>query len=290
MLIYEENLGKVICEDALKYLKSIESESIDFILTDPPFFINEEVSIIRRSNELKYKGRDINFLKDTEWDRQWNSKSEYFAWFFKILKEFYRILKPYRHLCFFCDKKDISIFGYYGEKLGFKFRTSLFLVKTNPVPQARQVSPMKSVEVILWFTKGKPKRDFYNWQLGMHSDIIYAPIPQKEGNTFRHPTQKPLFAGLFLTSLFSKPFDICLDPFAGSLTFSLSAKLLNRKFISIDINEEYLKKSLKRLIEGLNNKEVNKIYNEFLNFMFSKMNKKYEKEFYEILQIKNKLF
>ena len=63
--------------DALNFLKQLDTNSVDFILTDPPYLISEEISTIRRSNDLKYKWKDIDFKKWTDWDRVWENKNEY---------------------------------------------------------------------------------------------------------------------------------------------------------------------------------------------------------------------
>jgi len=275
--------NKIIIGDCLEVMRDIKDESIDFILTDPPYFIQEEVSIIRRSNEMKYKGKDINFLKGTEWDRVWNSREEYLSWLEKVIKEFARILKENRHCVIFVDKRNLSYVWDMGEKYGFKGRTPFFLIYTNPVPQARRISPCKSVQVAVWLTKGKPKTEYYNWQLGMHKDTIYTAIPTKEGASVRHPTQKPLFAGLYLTALLSKPNDLCLDPFAGSLTFPIAFKLLGRKYIGIEINEQYV--DLKRF----NNPKVREIFDKFISFMWNvfKETGRDRKLFNELLNVQN---
>jgi adenine-specific DNA-methyltransferase len=62
-----------------------------------------------------------------------------------------------------------------------------------------------------------------------------------------HPTQKPekLLEIMILAS--SDPSDIVLDPFAGSFSTAVVAQKLNRKSISIELNEEYYKIGLRRL-------------------------------------------
>ena len=257
-------LNEIICGDCLEILSDIPNESIDFILTDPPYFIIEEVSVIRRGNKMKYKETD--FEKETGWDRQWKNKEEYFVWLKKVLGEMVRVLKDDHHIVMFCDKRDLSYLANFGEELGCQFRPTLFWRKVNPVPQARQISPMKSIEVACWLTKGKVKRDFYNWQLGMVSDVIEAPIPQKEGASKRHPTQKSLKVGLWMVSRFSKPGDIVLDPFAGAGTFSLASKTLNRKFIGIEGDEDYVKVAQDRLVNGEEYamKKVDGLYEELV--------------------------
>ena len=62
-----------------------------------------------------------------------------------------------------------------------------------------------------------------------------------------HPTQKPekLYAKLILAS--SRPGDIVFDPFAGSGTTAVVAKKLNRRWCTVELNEEYALLTAKRL-------------------------------------------
>ena len=71
-----------------------------------------------------------------------------------------------------------------------------------------------------------------------------------------HPTQKPekLIAKLILAS--SKPGDVIFDPFAGSGTTCVVAKKLGRRFIGVEIDEEYCTWGIKRLNLADTNKEI----------------------------------
>lgn len=252
--------------DALAVLNVLEDESVDFVLTDPPYFINEEVSVIRRGNVMKYKGKNRNFFEGTEWDRQWGDKEEYYNWIDLVMTHLVRVLKADRHLVIWCDKKNITVLANIGERLGCKFRTPWWWQKTNPCPQARKVSPNKTIEAALWFTKGKPKQNRYNWQLGMVNDVITAPVPQKQGAEKRHPTQKPLKAALLLVAFLSKPGNLVLDPFCGAGTFLKAAQVLGREFLGVEKNKEWVEVARKRLQSdgGAARKEAEKLKQELL--------------------------
>lgn len=64
-----------------------------------------------------------------------------------------------------------------------------------------------------------------------------------------HPSQKPesLIERMMLAS--SNKGDLILDPFAGTFTTAAVAKRLGRKYISIELQEEYLKIGLRRVLE-----------------------------------------
>lgn len=242
--------NSIICGDAVKELKKFPNESIDFILTDPPFMISQEIKI-GRSQNYKYKS---NILLDFGgWDKQWESMEEYLEWTKVWLKECVRILKPFRHLVFFFDKRKISYVWDYLENLGMKGRSPLYWIKTNPVPRGRKVDFMKAVEMALWFTKGAVKHEYFNWQLGQAKDYVMDSIPN---NPRYHPAQKaekPLEQWI---KYLSKPGDIVLDPFCGSGTTLVVAKRLGRKYIGIEIDEKYCKIALNRLNHALHNLEL----------------------------------
>ena len=266
----EKLKNKVIYQDSLKVIKELPSNSIDLIYTDPPYYIEESMKILRKGNNLKYKASsDLSLENIKDWDLdQWKSEEEYEEWFYNYLKEFKRILKPDRHCIIWLDKKKFSCFGKYAEELGFKFRTPLFWRKTNPVPQARGVSPAKSIEIALWLTNGKSKQDFYNYKLGLINDVLESAIPNKQGGKIRHPTQKPLYVVLFHILYFSKPNDIVLDPFAGSGTTGVACKLTNRNFILIEKNKEFIE-NIKFRLNNLNNKNIQKEYNKVKEFVLN---------------------
>jgi site-specific DNA-methyltransferase (adenine-specific) len=84
--------------------------------------------------------------------------------------------------------------------------------------------------------------------------IISAP-PSAEKKFGKHPTQKPieLLRRIILAS--TKKGDLVLDPFCGSSTTGVAALLLNRKYVGIDSEKEYLQLSKKRLEEVLRKKK-----------------------------------
>ena len=62
-----------------------------------------------------------------------------------------------------------------------------------------------------------------------------------------HPTQKPLLLAKYIISTYTKEGDMVLDSCMGSGTIPLAAKMLNRKYIGIELTEEWFTKSCERL-------------------------------------------
>ena len=78
--------------------------------------------------------------------------------------------------------------------------------------------------------------------------------PFQRGETVRkniHPTVKPLKLMSWLITLLSRPQDIVLDPFVGSGTTALAAKMLNRRWIGIEKNSEYIEIAQSRLLSSI---------------------------------------
>lgn len=69
------------------------------------------------------------------------------------------------------------------------------------------------------------------------NDVVYFKTAESEGPVF-HPTQKPVELGRYLIRTYSRPGDIVLDNASGSGSFLVAAKLENRKFIGIELNQE----------------------------------------------------
>ena len=79
----------------------------------------------------------------------------------------------------------------------------------------------------------------------LKKDLIESPVEITKDN--HHPAVYPLYIVQELIKLLSKEGSIVLDPFCGSGTTCLAAKNLNRQYLGIDINEEYVKLSKERL-------------------------------------------
>jgi len=237
-------------EDAVAFLRSLESESIDLILTDPPFMISKDTQLKReKSPKYKFKGTTVN-LDYGGWDKQWKSKEEYLSWCKLWWKECIRVLKPYRHLVFFFDKAKVSYAWDFMEENGMIGRQPLFWIKENPTPGFRKVTFNNAVNEILWFTKGEVKQEFFNWKEGYSCDYILAPVvnqySKSDGRRF-HPTQKPVRVCSWIIRYLSKEGDLVADPFFGSGSVAVACIRLGRNFIGTEIDDEFYRKAKERI-------------------------------------------
>ena len=129
-----------------------------------------------------------------------------------------------------------------------------------------------SHETIIWAKKDNNSKHIFNYEVmkngSWEEDFLKKPkkqmrsvwaigTPKTSEKVFgKHPTQKPLelLRRIILSS--TNRDDLILDPFTGSSTTGIMALMLGRKFIGIDIEQEYLSLSVKRFEQLLSKKEV----------------------------------
>ncbi|HLC57512.1 MAG TPA: site-specific DNA-methyltransferase, partial [Candidatus Nanoarchaeia archaeon] len=140
----------------------------------------------------------------------------------------------------FCAKRDIGRYWELLEKEGFIGIDALVWQKPDPVPLNG-----KSKFLNAWESAIIGKRNSAFWGGYCTHNIIKCQAPK--GKDRIHPTQKPLKLIQELIRLTTKENDIVLDPFMGSGTLPVVAKMHGRKFIGIDNNEEFVDLSNKRL-------------------------------------------
>lgn len=219
-------------------LKKIPNNSIDLILTDPPYNIAQY-----STGNIKFDWRsDIN--NDlAEWDLT-PLKPEL------LLNEFQRVLSPKGNIFIFCS---YNMLGDYHRVFDPVFDTFQFMVwhKTNPVPNFRKSSFLNSCELIVSCWNKGHTWNFIN-QKEMHNFIECGICMGKErikddtGKAL-HPTQKPIKLLEKIIKIASNENDIVLDCFNGVGSTGEAALKNNRKYIGIEINNEYFNATKNRL-------------------------------------------
>lgn len=211
---------ELILGDCISVLKDIESNSIDCLITDPPYGTNDEYGkLIKRGN----KHTSFNVI---EWDTILPTA---------FLEDVYRVLKEDSWGFIFVDKKEVTTVWNVLEKYGFKPRNTFYWVKSNKAPTPRK-NFKSSVEVAIAFTKGRTNM---KWKGGANQNnyIILPFVMGKE--RVNHPTQKPVKLISHFIELVTNPGDIILDPYIGSGTTAVAAKLLGRGYVGIELESEY---------------------------------------------------
>lgn len=224
--------------DCFEKLKQIPDNSIDLILTDPPYNIAKY-----STGNIKFDWRsDIN--NDlAEWDLEELNPQDF-------VNEFKRILKPNGNIFIFCS---YNIIGEYHKAFDSEFDTFQFMVwhKTNPVPNFRKSSFLNSCELIVacwnkghtWnFTNQKEMHNFIESGICMGSERV-----KDENGKNLHPTQKPVSILKKIIKIASNENDIVLDCFNGVGSTGKAALDLKRRYIGIEIDDLYIKATEKRL-------------------------------------------
>jgi len=211
--------------DAVEWLKTIPNNSIDLIITDPPYESLEKYRKIGTTTRLKHsKSSSNNWFKIFP-----NSR------FLELFNEFYRVLKNNSHLYIFCDQETMFFIKPIGEQVGFKF--------WKPIVWDKKKIGMgyhyrARYEFILFFEKGKRKLN----------DLSISDILECKRIYKGYPTEKPIDLLKVLINQSSINNDIVCDPFMGSGSTGVAAIQLGRKFYGCDICDESIKITNYRLI------------------------------------------
>ncbi len=211
--------------DAFEVIKTIPSQSVHLILTDPPYIISRDTNFSKGGgNESKYGKITMNF---GEWD---NGSVEVS----KLMEEFKRILVPGGTLVIFYDIFKIGELKEIAERAGFKQPRIGFWRKTNPVPINARVNYLSNArEYFLSVTKGV-KRTFNSY-----CDTAEYNYPIVHGKERIHPTQKPVGLMKDIIEANTNIGDVVMDPFFGSGATIKAAAITGRDYIGIEKDEKY---------------------------------------------------
>lgn len=224
--------------DCFERLKDLPDNSIDLILTDPPYNLAKY-----STGNMKFDWRSEVNNDVAAWDEEPLNPN-------RLLSEFKRVLKPNGNIFIFCS---YNLLGEYHKIFDPEFDTFQFMVwhKTNPIPNIRKSSFLNSCELIVccwnkghtWnFSKQNEMHNFIESSICMGKERI----KDKEGKRL-HPTQKPVKILKRIIEIASNPNDIVLDCFNGVASTGVAALELNRRYIGIEIDEKYYNASLDRL-------------------------------------------
>jgi DNA modification methylase len=231
-------LNKIYLGDAIKILRNIPSESVDLICTDPPYNLGKDYG---NNIDLKEWTEYIEFTKD------WLAESK-------------RVLKQNGSIYVFMGVRFIARLNVIMEDYGFLFNGWITWHYTQGVGRKKGFSPRH--EDILYFTKSddftfnidsiripqKFFRERNNMQGANPGDVwSFSHVHYSNPERTIHPTQKPeaLIKRIILAS--SNENDVVLDMFLGSGTTCVVAKKLNRKWIGIELNPEFVKIAEERI-------------------------------------------
>ena len=258
--------------DGLQYLATIPSNSVDLILTDPPYIISKETGMNAHYNNVKQnEENNVEFVKtEEEWEtykveneieddenkekymkygtiygKKYCVKTDYGDWdsdftmdlLDQFIAEYYKKLKKGGTLIIFFDLWKITPLKDLMEKHKFKQIRFIEWIKTNPQPLNSSVNYLTNCrEIALVGIKGaKPT---FN---SKYDNGIYM-FPLQGGKNRFHPTQKSLPLFETLIEKHSNESDLVLDTFLGGGTTAIACKNKKRRFKGCEISKEYIDK------------------------------------------------
>ena len=227
------NKIKLINGDCLNTLKNIPNESIDLIVTDPPYPTTSRGNAGNSGGMLQ---KDINKKGKVFTYNNINCK--------EYAPEFYRLLKDSSHCYVMTNHINLIDMLNTFTDVGFHFIKSLIWNKGNKIMGQYYMS---QYEYILFFRKGKGKK-INNCGT---SDILSIPnkkTKDKDGKNI-HDTEKPIELMEVLVNNSSQENEPVLDPFMGVGSTGLACIKNNRNFIGIEIDENYFNIAKERIEE-----------------------------------------
>lgn len=202
----------VLHGDCIEVMRGLPENSGDFILTDPPYLVG-------------YRDRENRSIRN-------DSNA---AWLKPAFAEAYRVLRQDKFMVSFYGWTQVDKFFEAWRSAGFRIVGHLVFRKQYS-SKARFVQYQHEQAYLL--AKGSPALPDQPIP-----DVIDMPY---SGNKL-HPTQKPVPALKPLIECFTKPGDLVFDPFCGSGSTLLAAKILKRRYLGIELDANYHAAATKRL-------------------------------------------
>lgn len=248
---FESNGNRIYHGDAIDVLQSIPDESVDLIFVDPPYNIGKNFA--GRKDKWKtdndyltwcYQWIDLCIKKLTPTGSFYVMTSTQFMPYFDIyIRDKMTILS---RIIWSYDSSGVQAKNYYGSM----YEPILFCVKDKNnysfngediLVEAKTGAKRKLID----YRKSPPQP--YNTKKIPGNVWDFSRVRYRMDEYENHPTQKPISLLERIIKASSNKGDVVLDPFCGTFTTCYVAQKLKRKFIGIEIQEEYFKIGLRRL-------------------------------------------
>lgn len=220
--------------DSQLLIKELADDSVDLILTDPPYNLS---GYSTGNIELSWRKTINNDL--AAWDKNSFEPKDW-------VEEFKRILKPTGNMFAFTS---YNLIGKWHQAFDPEFSTFQYMVwhKTNPVPKIYKAGFLNSCELIIcvwnkghtWnFSKQKEMHNFMQTPICMGRERLKTPF---------HPTQKPIKVLEHIIKIATNEGDVVFDPFMGVGSTGVATLNLKRTFIGFEIEPEYYRAAEQRI-------------------------------------------
>jgi len=259
-IYYRDNNFSLLKGDCFKLLKKISPRSVDMIFADPPYFLS--------SGGITCKNGKMVSVNKGNWDlsKSINQKIEFHREWIRLCKN---VLTDNGTIWISSTFHSVYAIGVALEMEGFSILNNIIWQKTNPPPNLGCRTFTHSTETVIWarkqLTKAKKGKHIFNYKLMKEINhgkqmkdvwefkpepIIYksSSTPKREKVYGKHPTQKPLALLERIILASTNENDLVLDPFNGSGTTGIACAKLNRKYIGIELDNDYLDISILRYL------------------------------------------
>jgi DNA modification methylase len=244
-------IDQVVQGDCIQVLAGFPEKSVDLIFADPPYNLQLQGDLWR-PNQTK-----VAAVVD-EWD-QFGSFSDYDRFTQAWLSACRRVLKDTGTLWVIGTYHNIFRVGAILQDLGFWILNDVVWVKANPMPNFHGRRLTNAQETLIWAQKERGARYTFNYQgmkalngdLQMRSDWYIPLCTGKErlkvDGVKAHATQKPEALLYRVIAGSTNPGDVVLDPFFGSGTTGAVARKLNRRWIGVETEPDYVRLARRRI-------------------------------------------
>lgn len=248
----KERFIKLFEGNCLEVLPRLPQNSVDMVFADPPYFLSN-------GGITCYAGKMVSVNKGA-WDVSQGIEENHkfnLAW----LGECQKLLTKNGVIWVSGTAHVIFSVGFAMQQLGFKILNDIIWFKPNASPNLDCRYFTHSTETLIWAAKNQNSKHTFNYELMKHISNgkqmrnmweISPPLPSEKTHG-KHPTQKPLKL-LERTLLAStNEGDIILDPFNGSGSTGVAALKLGRKYVGVEMSQEYLNLTIKRIEDEFTN-------------------------------------
>jgi site-specific DNA-methyltransferase (adenine-specific)/modification methylase len=257
-----EFVNKIYKSDCVEFmLKKLSPNSIDMIFADPPYNLS--------GKSLKLEGNKTGgdwYKVNEEWDTYVGDDYQEFC--DKWIAAAKIVLKENGAIYICASQHNLANVMASLEKSGFKINNVIIWQKSNPMPNMTRRVFTHSVEFVVWAVAGK------GWVFNADELKHINPDQQKDGSpramrdvwTFPvvqgqerlrnedgralHPTQKPLELVKRTIVASTNEGEVVFDPFMGSGTTAVAAKILGRNFLGTEMNAKYIAAARKRITKS----------------------------------------
>ena len=237
--------NKFTNQSGLDLLAEIENDTVDLVLTDPPYIISKKSGMQSYKDDIE-SGGEVN----ETYGKKFAVASEFGEWdknftigdLEKTINEYYRILRPGGSCIIFFDLWKIETLK--NLLSNFSKHRLIEWVKTNPMPINQYATYLSNArEIAISCVKGGKATFNSKYDNGIYKYPIYS------GKDRFHPTQKslPLFEELIKKH--TNEGDLVVDTFGGSATTYIASITQNRFCLSSEIDKNFYDKSIKRIIK-----------------------------------------